>query len=676
MYMMHEFLSNSTSHGLVYIHSAKSRAVKVAWILIVALGFGFAAYLIGNSYSEWIESPVSTVVTTKPISELEFPDVTVCPPRGSNTVLNLIMERVQDDWKWDLRDHLLRKIRPIYYEQPKSFANNMAEMMNIQILSDLQSGRIHVPERTENLIHYQVNVTTMENLTIQAEEGTIWKYSWQEEKLQLYRKRGKMAFAEAEASCVSLGGHLASIQSKEENTELLKMAEQQRVWVWLEGSDQEERGKWVWSDEKEWNFTDWAFGEPNNESQSRCVRTIGVGWYATPCTGEHLYPLCQVEPRSTNGKLQIDLSEKQRTKFHIWLDYNSSDPHYFENPSLKINISWAGRQETTERQTSIELGDRRLELHYFFQSVSWEEAEEICQEKGGHLASIASKKEQEELVDLVGNKFFWLGGSDTKKEGKWAWTDRTPWKVEYWNQSEPNGRGGENCLATLEGVWTDRVCGRDLDGFVCRLPTTMSNFWKFARLLYQSKWDEKSTDFFDSTFYSKLRRNRFSHDRCLTPAEELGVIELTRRELKITESAMPSTSVSDQKFSTLLAAFSILHFCPPPNIMEAVQLGFFYYELLSRHHMRTVTFAAINNILRRKGGVIYNRYLFHDFINELDKIYNLTIGPSLLALASKSQLKDLEKENYPFLEDFKSCLQAGKCTARLDILEDLASKEI
>ena len=289
MYMMHEFLSNSTSHGLVYIHSAKSRAVKVAWILIVALGFGFAAYLIGNSYSEWIESPVSTVVTTKPISELEFPEVTVCPPRGSNTVLNLIMERVQDDWKWDLRDHLLRKIRPIYSKQPKSFANDMAEMMNIEILSDLQSGRIHVPERTENIIHHQVNVTTMENLTIQAEEGTIWKYSWQEEKLQLYRKRGKMAFAEAEAFCVSLGGHLASIQSKEENTELLKMAEQQRVWVWLGGSDQEERGKWVWSDEIEWNFTDWAFGEPNNESQSRCVHTIGVHWYATSCTKEHLW---------------------------------------------------------------------------------------------------------------------------------------------------------------------------------------------------------------------------------------------------------------------------------------------------------------------------------------------------------------------------------------------------
>ena len=108
--MMQEFLSSSTIHGLVYIHSAKSRAVKAAWILIVALGFGFAAYLIGNSYSEWIESPVSTVVTTKPISDLMFPEVTVCPPRGSNTVLNHVLKKMEDEKlnTWTLRRRLSR----------------------------------------------------------------------------------------------------------------------------------------------------------------------------------------------------------------------------------------------------------------------------------------------------------------------------------------------------------------------------------------------------------------------------------------------------------------------------------------------------------------------------------------------------------------------------------------
>ena len=75
-----DFLENSTIHGLVHISTAKSFVTKAVWVIIVALGFGFSAYLIASSYGEWIQSPVSTVVSTRPISDLELPEVTVCPP--------------------------------------------------------------------------------------------------------------------------------------------------------------------------------------------------------------------------------------------------------------------------------------------------------------------------------------------------------------------------------------------------------------------------------------------------------------------------------------------------------------------------------------------------------------------------------------------------------------------
>ena len=232
-----EFLEKSTIHGLSFIKDAKSLGEKAFWAIIVTLGFGFAACLIASSYSEWIDSPVSTVVTTKPISDLEFPEVTICPPRGSNTVLNLVMKRVKADYlNWWVRWPLVEKIKPIYTDQPKSFAQHMSQVMNIRNFSDLKTGKILIPEKNENLVHFQVNTSTMENLRIQAKEGRRWKYSWQERKLKLYKKRGKMPFAEAEAFCVSLGGHLASVQSVEENGEVLKTAEQQREWAWLGGS--------------------------------------------------------------------------------------------------------------------------------------------------------------------------------------------------------------------------------------------------------------------------------------------------------------------------------------------------------------------------------------------------------------------------------------------------------
>ena len=58
---------------------------KVFWCLICGIGFFLAGVLITNSYSAWQESPISSSITTHPIAELDFPTVTVCPPRGSHT---------------------------------------------------------------------------------------------------------------------------------------------------------------------------------------------------------------------------------------------------------------------------------------------------------------------------------------------------------------------------------------------------------------------------------------------------------------------------------------------------------------------------------------------------------------------------------------------------------------
>ena len=83
-----EFLESSTIHGLVHISSAKYRIVRAAWVAIVIACFAIAVSMIISSEKEWQESPVSTTITTHPITELQFPAVTVCPPRGSNTAVN------------------------------------------------------------------------------------------------------------------------------------------------------------------------------------------------------------------------------------------------------------------------------------------------------------------------------------------------------------------------------------------------------------------------------------------------------------------------------------------------------------------------------------------------------------------------------------------------------------
>ena len=94
MEVVRDFLQSSTIHGLSHI-AGNRRLVRLLWISVVITGFTGAAVLIHQSFSSWTNSPISTTIETLPISDLDFPNVTVCPPKNSFTSLNpdLIMAR-------------------------------------------------------------------------------------------------------------------------------------------------------------------------------------------------------------------------------------------------------------------------------------------------------------------------------------------------------------------------------------------------------------------------------------------------------------------------------------------------------------------------------------------------------------------------------------------------------
>ena len=81
-----EFLEYTTIHGLVFIPTTK-RLVKVFWMFVVLIGFTVAAVLIQQSFATWARCPISTTIETRPISELDFPGVIICPPKKSFTSL-------------------------------------------------------------------------------------------------------------------------------------------------------------------------------------------------------------------------------------------------------------------------------------------------------------------------------------------------------------------------------------------------------------------------------------------------------------------------------------------------------------------------------------------------------------------------------------------------------------
>ena len=65
----------------------QTKSSKILWFSIVCLGFILSGILITKSYKEWQKNPIATSITTHPIDDLDFPVVTICPPKDSNTAL-------------------------------------------------------------------------------------------------------------------------------------------------------------------------------------------------------------------------------------------------------------------------------------------------------------------------------------------------------------------------------------------------------------------------------------------------------------------------------------------------------------------------------------------------------------------------------------------------------------
>ena len=539
-----DFLSNSTIHGLPNIASAKSLVVRIFWIAVVLTSFGVATYLISSSYTEWTDSPVSSMTTTRPISELEFTEVTVCPPKGSNTVLNQVLDRVKEE-KLN-RESLTKLVNKIFLEKPsRMFARDMKHLMYIGSWTDLVGGSVIVPEKNKintkgasemsiktsstngsfstpgyndeeyhgdfykssHLLHFQLNISPTLNdkkslkVNVSAAQGVQWSYRKQENRMKLYQK--KLTFSAAKNYCVNLGGHLASVGSEMIDKEILETANGfQQEHVWIGATDEAEEKDWVWLDRTSWNknYTKWAKNEPNNlDDNEDCMTLQESEWHDVGCLGAKHPFICAVEPIAEQGERVLEVNENvleggdNMYSVQIWWKHNSSTKTTSEVPGIQISWQLEGSERKEENKKTVTL-QPTLKL-VITNNTTWSQAESSCVRDGGHLVSITSQEEQDEVNEVLKdqgckwNLVFWLGGSDEKIEGNWTWSDGRVWNEEQQTRLRQDGLQGENCLVWRCGEWLDWDCTKTkgaLLGFICRLPTMMSILGKVTKLIHHS----------------------------------------------------------------------------------------------------------------------------------------------------------------------------------------------
>ncbi|XP_067660695.1 uncharacterized protein [Haliotis asinina] len=105
--------------------------------------------------------------------------------------------------------------------------------------------------------------------------------------------------AEARRVCSQRGKQLAILDSVKRNnlykTYLKIHGDSAEISAYIDGTDEEEEGAWIWGNGKLFGFNDWQIDKPNNYGdKEHCLVAAGKGWNDVGCNDSYGYTLCEI----------------------------------------------------------------------------------------------------------------------------------------------------------------------------------------------------------------------------------------------------------------------------------------------------------------------------------------------------------------------------------------------
>lgn len=125
---------------------------------------------------------------------------------------------------------------------------------------------------------------------------------------------------------------------------------------------------------------------------------------------------------------------------------------------------------------ALNYGGNSYKIYEVDSVTTYQEAQDYCKKKGGHLAVITSQKLNDRLWKYVQEEHYRsavFGYSDEEKEGSWTWVTSDQPSYTNWAPNEPNcASEREDCamfdLNQKDGTWNDTEFGYSLSAFICQ----------------------------------------------------------------------------------------------------------------------------------------------------------------------------------------------------------------
>ena len=76
-----DFLGSVSIGGFSHIATSNSQSGRIFWIVVVVTSLAVTGFFTGEAIVNWSRYPIATTTETFPIVGVQFPKITVCPPK-------------------------------------------------------------------------------------------------------------------------------------------------------------------------------------------------------------------------------------------------------------------------------------------------------------------------------------------------------------------------------------------------------------------------------------------------------------------------------------------------------------------------------------------------------------------------------------------------------------------